>query len=92
MAVLSCIDDFFTVGKPGTDECQLNLLTALGYQWTSVNSILFLSTELDSVALKIHLPGDKLANLRALLKSMQKEGDAALIGSLLHACKAVNSG
>ena len=104
------LDDFLTLGKPGSDECQLNLTSMLATCNSTglpvevdkcqgpVSCILFLGMELDSVALEIRLPGDKLANLKSLLhswrgrKACQKRELLSLIGSLSHACKAVRSG
>ena len=109
-AVFIYINDFFTLGKPGSDECRLNLTIMLGTCDCTglpvegekcqgpVTCIPFLGMELDSVALEIRLPADKLANLRALLltwrgrKACRKRELLSLIGSLSHACKAVRSG
>ena len=106
----SYIDDFFTLGTPGTDECLLNLSAMRG---TCNNTglpveedkcegpatcIPFLGMELDSEALEIRLPKDKLANMIHLLciwrgrKACRKRELLSLIGSLSHACKAVRSG
>ena len=104
------LDDFLTLGKPGSNECQLNLTSMLATCNSTglpvevdkcqgpVSCILFLGMELDSVALEIRLPGDKLANLKSLLhswrgrKACRKRELLSLIGSLSHACKAVRSG
>ena len=104
------LDDFLTLGKPGSNECQLNLTSMLATCNSTglpvevdkcqgpVSCILFLGMELDSVALEVRLPGDKLANLKSLLhswrgrKACRKRELLSLIGSLSHACKAVRSG
>ena len=109
-AVFNYIDDFFTLGKPGSDECRLNLTIMLGTCESTgmpvegdkcqgpVTCIPFLGMELDSSALEIRLPADKLARLRALLltwrgrKACRKRELLSLIGSLSHACRAVRSG
>ena len=98
--IFNYLDDFLTLGKPGLDECQLNLTSILVTCNSTglpvevdkcqgpVSCILFLGMELNSVALEIHLPGDKLANLRSLLhswrgrKACRKRELLPLIGSL----------
>ena len=109
-AVFNYIDDFFTLDNPGSDECRLNLTIMLGICESTgmpvegdkcqgpVTCIPFLGMELDSSALEIRLPADKLARLRALLltwrgrKACRKRELLSLIGSLSHACRAVRSG
>ena len=90
------MDDFVTLSKLGSDECQPNLTSMLVDKCQGpVSCILFLGMELDSVALEIHLPGDKLANLKSLpnswrgRKACRKRELLPLIGSLSHACIAV---
>ena len=109
-SIFNYLDDFLTLGKPDSDECQLNLTTMLATCNSTglpvevdkcqgpVSCILFLGMELDSVALEICLPVDKLANLKSLLhswrgrKACRKRELLSLTGSLSHACKAVRSG
>ena len=109
-STVNCLDDFLTLGNPGSDECQLNLTTMLAtYNSTGlpvevdkcqgpVSCIVLLGMELDSVSLEIHLPREKLANLKSLIhswrgrKACRKRELLSLIGSLSHACKAVRSG
>ena len=79
----------FTLGKPGSDECRLNLALMLGSCDSTgmpvegdkcqgpVTCIPFLGMELDSIALEIQLPADKLANLRALLLTWRGGGKLA---------------
>ena len=50
------LDDFISVGSPGSLQCQ-KVSTA----------IVFLGMELDTQALEIHLPDEKLARLRVML-------------------------
>ena len=60
-------------------------------------SISFLGIELDTVALEIHLPAEKLEHLRTELgkwrgkKACRKRDLLSLIGVLSHACKAVKA-
>lgn len=108
--LFSYIDDFFTLGSPWTDECLFNLTSMLRSCDNTglpvevdkcqgpVTCIPFLGMELDSIALEIRLPKDKLENLKALLltwrgrKACRKREMLSLIGSLSHASKAVRSG
>ena len=61
-------------------------------------TITFLGMELDSVALEIRLPQEKLSQLKAVLASWRgrkvcrKRDLLSLIGLLSHACKAVRAG
>ena len=78
------IDDFITVGVPGTLSCTKNaavmheicqevgLLVELDKDKGPATSITFLGLELDSVSLEVRLPQDKLSSLRALLKSRKR--------------------
>ena len=75
------IDDFITVGAPGTLSCTKNaavmheICQEVGLPVEPdkdegpATSITFLGLELDSVSLEVRLPQDKLSSLRALLKS-----------------------
>ena len=75
------IDDFVTVGGPGSGECERNLrilkavcarvglpMEAEKEEGPSV-VIKFLGMELDSEKLLIRLPGEKLWEMRAILRS-----------------------
>ena len=61
-------------------------------------TITFLGMELDSVALEIRLPQEKLSQLKAVLASWRgrkvcrKRDLLSLIGLLSHACKVVRAG
>ena len=108
--VLHYIDDFVTIGRPGSPECANNLATIttvcnamslpIENKKTegSATCITFLGIEIDSVAMEIRLPADKLALLKENLarwqgkKSVRKRNLLSLIGSLSHACKVVRSG
>ena len=73
------VDDFVTVGAPGTQECQRNV-DLMHVVCTKADmpvepekdegpatTIVFLGLELDSTAQEIRLPGDKLRLLRTQL-------------------------
>ena len=104
------IDDFITAGAPNTHECAQNAVIMyetcdeLGLQAEPEKDegpatiISFLGLELDTVALEIRLPAEKLDRLREELhrwrerKACRKRELLSLIGSLSHACKAVRAG
>ena len=104
------IDDFITMGAPGSNECAMNSATmhaACDRMGLPVEpekdegpatSLPFLGIELDSVAMEIQLPLEKLAHLRQELttwksrKACKKRDLLSLIGLLSHACKVVCSG
>ena len=108
--VVSYIDDFLTVGAPASLECQTNadimhqtceevgLPTEPEKGEGPATVIPFLGLELDSAALEIRLPIEKLSRLRAELakwrgrKACKKRELLLLIGLLSHACKAVRAG
>ena len=68
----STVDDFITLGRPGSDECATNLATCLqicndlGAPIESdkcegpATCLLFLGIEIDTVKLELRLPLDKL--------------------------------
>ena len=104
------LDDFITIGSPGSSDCRKNLdiilhvcrITGMPVEESKTEGpspvIKFLGMELDSVAMEIRLPQDKLENLRVLLKEWKgkkagrKRSLLSLIGSLQHAAKAVRQG
>ena len=101
------IDDFVTVGGPGSGECERNLrilkavyarvglpMEAEKEEGPSV-VIKFLGMELDSEKLLIRLPGEKLGEmLRSWrgMKSCRKRDLLSIIGVLSHASKAIRAG
>ena len=101
------VDDFVTVGAPGTQECQRNV-DLMHVVCTKADmsvepekdeaTIVFLGLELDSTAQEIRLPGDKLRLLWTQLagwrgrKACKKRELLSLIRSLTHACRAVRLG
>ena len=105
--VFHYLDDFITVGPPNSPQCQLSLagiLETCQYTGTPVEaskcegpttSITFLGMELDSVAMEIRLPADKLVRFRLLLaewerrKAGKKRELLSLIGYLQHVSKAI---
>ena len=104
------IDDFVTAGAPDSQECEHNstimhktckevgLPTEPEKDDGPATSISFLGIELDTVALEIHLPAEKLERLRTELgkwrgkKTCRKRDLLSLISVLSHACKAVKAG
>ena len=73
------LDDFFTVGPPGSTQCQHNLVGII-QTWHVLGTpleadkcegpssvITFLGMEIDSNKMEIRLPADKLERLRLLL-------------------------
>ena len=104
------VDDFITIRDPESSECQENAAVMhiacdrVGFQVEPEKdegpsmTIPFLGIELDSVALELHLPQDKLQRLKALLeswrerRSYKKRDLLSLIGLLSHACKVVWAG
>lgn len=104
------IDDFITVGAPNSSECQDNcrlmhetcdevgLPTEPDKDEGPATTISFLGLEVDSVALQLRLPAEKLGRLKTELekwrqrKACRKRELLSLIGLLSHACKAVRAG
>lgn len=104
------LDDFITVGPKKSSICHSNLSVIIrtcvntgtpveeGKTEGPSSTIKFLGMELDSEALEIRLPEEKLKKLRALLgdwkgrKAIKKRDLLSLIGSLQHAAKAVRQG
>ena len=104
------LDDFITVGTPASSRCatyleiikQACVDTGTPIEESKcegpATTLTFLGMELDSIALEIRLPQDKLINLRSLLgdwkaRTAGKKRDLlSLIGVLQHASKAVRQG
>ena len=104
------IDDFITVGSPGTDECDNNIrimhltCSEAGAPVVEERSegpatvLPFLGIEIDSIAMELGLPADKLKQLQQILgqwwgkKVCRKRELQSIISSLSHACKVVRSG
>ena len=104
------IDDFITAGRPQSEECQRNFETmheVCNETGTPVEQeklegpstkITFLGMELDSMAMEIRLPTQKLTLLKQSLgewrgkKACRKRELLSLIGLISHTCKAVKAG
>ena len=104
------LDDFITLGRPHSDACArsissiLQTCDALGVP-VAVDKcegpavcLTFLGIEIDSIAMEIRLPAEKLQALRVTLRSWRgrkactKRELLSLIGRLGHACKVVKPG
>ena len=106
-SALHYLDDYLFFGPPGTPDCKgalqlaLSLCQRLGVPVSEkkfegpTTTLVFLGIELDTVALELRLPGDKLSRLRSIIaawrdkKSCTKRDLLSLIGHLQHACKVV---
>jgi hypothetical protein len=106
------IDDFITMGAPGSNECEINsamMHAACERMGLPVEPekdegpatrLQFLGIELDSMAMELRLPPEKLTHLQKELttwktrKACKKRDLLSLIviGLLSHACKVVRSG
>ena len=104
------IDDFITIGAPDSEECAHNVATMNAVcNETGIpieqeknegpaTRITFLGIEIDTVALEIRLPYDKLSMLKSSLRSWRgrkacrKRELLSLIGTLSHASKAIRAG
>ena len=104
------LDDFITVGPPSSDQCHRNqtilfdTCKELGVPLAPHKSVgpttclVFLGIEIDSRAMELRLPQDKLQALKELLKEWQlktvcsKEQLESLLGHLNHACSVVKPG
>ena len=101
------VDDFITVGSPGTSECDVH--AAIMHEVCEqvampvepekdegpATTISFLSLEVDSLALEVRLPQEKLMRLKTVLgswrgrKACRKRELLSLIGSLpMHAAQS----
>ena len=104
------IDDFITAGRPTSTECHNNLqimLETCGSTGTPVEPdktegpstvLVFLGIEIDTVAMQLRLPQEKLIRIKELLwqwrgkKGCRRKELKSLIGVLSHACKVVKPG
>lgn len=104
------LDDFLLAGRPNSTECQLALeqLSDLSQQLgvpvaqdktVGPSTVLtFLGIEIDTVAMEVHLPREKLRSLQALLgewvekRSCCRRELESLLGLLGHACCVVKEG
>ena len=104
------IDNFITVGAPASAECSRNNMivhktcTQLGLppepekDEGPATIILFTGIEIDSVAMELRLPEEKLGWLMAELGRWRKRTACkkrellSLVGLLAHACKVIRAG
>ena len=104
------LDDFITVGSPDSEECAHNLHLALstceelgvpvaGHKCEGPSTCLtFLGIEVDTMAMELRLPQEKLQRLKLLVaewrhrKSCLRKELESLVGHLSHACKVVRPG
>ena len=104
------LDNFITVGRPGSLECQENLgvmLKMCEATGTPIDpektkgpctTLVFLGIKVDTVAMQLRLPREKLVRLNETLKQLRarkccrKRDLLSLIGVLSHACKVVRPG
>ena len=104
------LDDFITVGPPHSDQCLVNqsilfeTCNELGIPLAPHKSVgpttclVFLGIEIDSSAMELRLPHDKLLTLKELLTEWQfkvvcsREQLESLLGHLNHACSVVKPG
>ena len=110
-SIFHYLDDFITVGKPGSSECEINMkimqqmCRGTGTPTEEDNkcegpatTIRFSGIELDTLAMEMWLPEDKLQQLRKQVhdwrgkKAVSKRELLFLISSLQHVCKAVRLG
>ena len=108
--VFHYMDDFITLGAPSSAECSNN--NAIMHQTCArlglppepekdegpATTISFTGIEIDSVAMELRLPGDKLGRLIAELshwrkrKACKKKELLSLVELLAHACKVIRAG
>lgn len=104
------LDDFLLAGRPNSAECQLaleqlsDLFQQLGVPVAQDKTegpspvLTFLGIEIDTVAMEVRLPREKLQSLQTLLgewvekRSCCRRELESLLGSLGHACCVVKEG
>ena len=108
--VLHYLDDFLIIGRPGTEECSgglatlLNIFERLGLpvathkQEGPAESLTFLGFQLDSLAMEVRLPQDKLVEILGIArqwlgkKGCRRSELESLVGKLAHASTVVRPG
>ena len=101
------LDDFLTMGRANSSDCESNLRLILEVcEWLGVplksskiegpaTTLTFLGIQIDTVAMEIRLPQDKLSHLMTMLtewktrKRCTKRELLSLIGKLNHAANVV---
>ena len=110
-AIIHYLDDFLVLGAPASDECQraleltictcdeLGVPLAMDKVEGPCNILTFLGIELNSTAMSVALPADKLLKLQHMLQAAQGakcikdyESFESLIGHLVHATKVLPLG
>jgi len=104
------LDDYITVGSPASGECafNLNLIVhicqllgiplAVAKQVGPTTCIIYLGIEVDSIAMVLRLPHDKLIRIQELVASWQKKKKStkrelsSLAGQLQHAATVLRAG
>ena len=104
------LDDFITCGPPGTSECQLNMHKLLGCcsqlgipiaqdkTEGPTTCLAFLGIEVDTQAMELRLPAQKLARVRHTVsewlgrKAARRRELESLVVTLQHATKVVRPG
>jgi len=104
------LDDFIIIGPPQSKGCanslevlletcrQLGVPVAVHKCQGPTTCLEFLGIEIDTIAMELRLPQDKLTRLRTLIgewrlrKACQKKDLQRLVGHLCHACKVVRPG
>ena len=108
--IIIIIDDFITMGAPRSNECANNVRIMHHTCDTAgapveeeksegpATTLPFLGIEIDSVAMELRLPKEKLSQVKRVLsqwcgrKACSKRDLLSIIGSLSHASKVVKSG
>ena len=108
--IIHYLDDYLVIGAPESEECAVALATVLRvFERLGLpvahnklegpgTRLTFLGFELDSVAMIIRLPRQKLAELQELLQAWRgrractRSDLESLVGKLAHACTVVQPG
>lgn len=102
--VFHYVDGFILIGPPESSQCEHDLLTSLGLPPAEEKTegpatrLTVLGIEVDTEAIVLRLPNEKLRNLREQIASWRGEKSVlkgkleSLIGQLQHACKVVRPG
>lgn len=104
------LNDFLIVGSPGSLECsrhltillalfeQLGVPVAMDKVEGPITSLTFLGIQIDTISMELHLPEERLMELRQLVgewmgkKTCTRKDLQSLVGKLQHACKVVKPG
>ena len=101
------LDDYITLGKPNSTECQANLADSCSRLGISIaqekyegpnTCLTFLGIEVGTQTLELHLPADKLTRVMRTVgewlgrKAARKRDLESLLGLLQHVAKVVRPG